>query len=650
MKKIVLTNEQVLGIIKQYKSGSNLNETGEKFGISKPTVKKILIENGVAIKEPIRLTQEKIDKFLEKYKESGSVGVARTYTKIGNEIAIELAKEYDNANTKSCIYCGSIDIAIYKNGSKLPCCYNCKDRHFKEINEKRKETTLEKYGVENINQLESTIQKAKETNMEKYGTEHPLQNKEFYEEYKQRRVAEMGVDNNFKSEEFKERMKEYNQTNFGVDHVSQRDDVRKKISNSHLAISEEEKKKRSDKRKKTIINMYGKEYNSQIISVKLKKQQTFKERYGGTCSYNSPIIRNKIILNKRIKYWETFNILLSNKKIKPLFTKDFYITNVLEKFKYQCEKCNKIIETELITPMHIWCGCDKHRSQFEDQIINWLHSINITTKANAPFYYENTKNLEYEIDVYLPEYNIGIEFCGLYWHSNLFKDRNYHKDKYLYFKEKGIQLIQIFENEWIIKSDIIKSIISYKLKKLNSIYARNCKIKVVSTVDSEQFLSKNHIQGSIGGFVKIGLYYNGKLMSLMVLGEPRFSKDTSWEILRYATILNVSIVGGFQKLLKYFIDTYNPDTIVSFVDVRYFNGNSLVTSTFSCIKHTKPNYFYYKNSKPIETFASRIKYQKHKLIDLLDNYDDTKSEYENMLMNKYSRIFDAGNLKMLWKK
>ena len=49
------------------------------------------------------------------------------------------------------------------------------------IKEKRKETNLQKYGVENVNQLNVVQEKSKQTNLQKYGAEFPIQNKEIFE-------------------------------------------------------------------------------------------------------------------------------------------------------------------------------------------------------------------------------------------------------------------------------------------------------------------------------------------------------------------------------------------------------------------------------------------------------------------------------------
>ena len=53
-----------------------------------------------------------------------------------------------------------------------------------------------------------------------------------------------------------------------------------------------------------------------------------------------------------------------------------------------------------------------------------------------------------EIDIYLPDYKLGIEFNGDYYHSSAFKDKYYHQHKSLLAISKGINLVHIWEHEW----------------------------------------------------------------------------------------------------------------------------------------------------------------------------------------------------------
>ena len=122
----------------------------------------------------------------------------------------------------------------------------------------------------------------------------------------------------------------------------------------------------------------------------------------------------------------------------------------------------------------------------------------------------------------------------------------------------------------------------------------------------------------------------------------RFKKDEI-ELIRSCSKIGYCIVGGFDKLIQYFIKKYEPEKLVSYVDRRYFNGNGY--KKWNLIHETKPNYWYWKKNNSNLYLESRMKYQKHKLKDLLENFDESLTEAENMANNGYLRIYDCGNLK-----
>ena len=253
------------------------------------------------------------------------------------------------------------------------------------------------------------------------------------------------------------------------------------------------------------------------------------------------------------------------------------------------------------------------------------------------------QNIQQEIDIYIPSLKTGIDFHGLYWHSSANKKNNYHLLKYKFFKDNDIEVIQVFENEWVLQQDIVKSIILSRLNlhKTKPIYARKCEIREVSVADYKSFLSENHLQGYAAAKVKLGLYYKDELVQLMSFSKSRFNKNYDWENIRSSAKINSIIVGGFSKLLKHFRKNYE-GSIISYVDVRYFTGAGYIKNGFTVLRHNKPNYFYFKQDTLL--LESRNKYQKHKLSKILDSYDAKLSEYENMVNNKYLRIHDAGNL------
>ena len=255
------------------------------------------------------------------------------------------------------------------------------------------------------------------------------------------------------------------------------------------------------------------------------------------------------------------------------------------------------------------------------------------------------RDSKFEIDVYIPELKIGFEFNGLYWHSELFKDEDYHLNKTIYFNDMGIDIIHIWEDDWIFKQDIIKSIIKSKLNIYeNKIYARKCLFKEVSSKECKEFLNNNHIQGFCVSSNRYGLYYNNELVSLITLGKRRLNlgyknKNNDYELLRFCNKINYNIIGGFSKLWKNFIDNNEIGKIITYSDRSLFSGKVYDKNGFKFIGFTKPGYHYINKGIRV----NRFNYNKSKLIKM--GYDINKTEREIMFNEKIYRIYDCGNYK-----
>lgn len=262
---------------------------------------------------------------------------------------------------------------------------------------------------------------------------------------------------------------------------------------------------------------------------------------------------------------------------------------------------------------------------------------------------ENNRNIisPYELDMVIDDINIAIEFHGLYYHSydrvETPKEKQYHATKCNMCENEGYQLIQIFENEWDDKRQIVESIIKSKLNKNDRIYARNCEITQISSNDVKIFMDENHLQAGLNCKIAYGLKHNNELVCAIGIKNHNIHE---YEISRFACKLGVNVVGGAGRLFKRFIDDYNPKEVLSYADRRFSNGNLYKKLGFKLLSCTKPNYFYIKKNN----VYSRQKFQKHKLHKKLADYDSRMTESENMFNNKYRRIWDAGHLKFMWNK
>jgi hypothetical protein len=258
-----------------------------------------------------------------------------------------------------------------------------------------------------------------------------------------------------------------------------------------------------------------------------------------------------------------------------------------------------------------------------------------------------------EIDFYVPDKKIGFEFDGTYWHSTkVIDDKNTQLKKYNYFKDLGIKVYFINEDDWYNKTGILKSKIKHILgyNDIEKIYARNTTLKYnIPAKEYKEFLNNNHIQGYCHDNFNFGLYYNNTLIAFMSFAYSRNNvnnKNNRLELLRYATDINYRIIGGFSKLLKHsiiYIKQNYPEysCIYSFADISLTNGNVYEKNGFVLDHICKPSYFYiYKHKK-----INRYNYRKSELKKKFPQYYNenlTEFEITEKIPSLY-RIYNCGN-------
>jgi transposase len=285
-----------------------------------------------------------------------------------------------------------------------------------------------------------------------------------------------------------------------------------------------------------------------------------------------------------------------------------------------------------------------YRSNAEISLYNYLTSIFVDDE-----WIHSDKSIigPYELDIVNVSKKLAIEYCGLYWHSELSsgKKQNYHRDKYRKCKEKGYRLITIFDTDDI---DKVKSLLLKLLGSTKKIGARKTSIVKLQSKDAMKFHKKHHLHSAVGGSHHYGLVYNDELVMVSSFGKNRYSDKYQYECSRITSHSNYTVVGGVSKLIKYFIDTDMPSSIITFSDLRFGEGTVYLNCNFERLEDAGPNYWYSKKYTP--TLYSRVKFQKHKLKDILEVYDPLKTEFENMADNDWDRIWDCGNAKYIWKR
>jgi len=314
--------------------------------------------------------------------------------------------------------------------------------------------------------------------------------------------------------------------------------------------------------------------------------------------------------------------------------------------KLKCNKHNVEFEETYndFQQGHTGCPvCNGIYNQIPPSLKSFIEELNIETE------YGNRSILGgKELDIFFPKHNVAIEYNGYYWHSNeILNKPSYHKNKTDECWKKGIQLIHIWEGDWIDKSEIIKSIIRSKLKlPLYIIQARKCIVREIkNNVELNGFLQTNHLQGHVNSSIKIGLFYDESLISVMTFGKLRKSlgqkhKEGNYELLRFCNKVDHLVIGGASRLFNYFLKTYKPDKVISYANRDISKGDIYEKLGFKNKGITAPGYFYVVNGKKI----NRFNYRKDKLISM--GYNPSLSEKEIIKSIKHIKtIYNSGNIK-----
>jgi hypothetical protein len=514
----------------------------------------------------------------------------------------------------------------------------------KEIRNKVEKTNIERYGDKVALKSKTIREKIKETFIKNYGADNPFKLEKIKDKIKKTNLLKYGAENPFSSEEIKNKIKEANFKKYGTEYATNNRKVKEKTKNTNLKKYGFDNPAKSKKIRNKIIRTNEKKYGVKctlsLKEVKDKIKKTNLERYGAENYF-----QNKEFLEKN--KLGNYNKLLTLENCIPLFTLEEYIGKYKEGpvvYKWKCTKCNTEFEDDILVELPRCPSCFPliNGSSFIEAEIREFIKEYIDIECNKEFYYDSRKN--YEIDIFIPSKNIGIELNGLYWHSERSggKKRNYHLDKTKFFEKMGIQIIHIWDSEWLNKKEIVKSLLLSKINIYKDrIYARECNIKEVDSSLAREFFVNNHLQGGINSKINIGLFYNDRIISCLSFSKSRFNKNLEYEITRFANSLNVTVIGGFSKLLNYFSKNYYPKSVITYADKRFSVGTLYLKNGFTFLRESKPNYFYMKNYRNPE---SREKYQKHKLKSILPIYDESLSEWQNMKNNKYDRVWDCGNL------
>lgn len=510
-----------------------------------------------------------------------------------------------------CDYCGKIFLRTKKDRKKL-------------------NKNLDK---DSCGDKECSAKKKKETNIKLFGTEHYFQSDKFQKQSETTNLLKFGSSKYFNSDDFATKRKRTMKSKYGVENPMQDSDIQKKQQKTCLErygvdnyaktqefadreISEQTEMSKA-KRQATCLSKYGKISFAQTDEYWAGRIKTCQDKFGTDHPHQNEEVRAKFIQTMLDKYG----------------VENYAQT---EEFK---TKYKQLCMERYGVPNPLCLQDNRQYGKAQQELADWINSFGFNFKTDYSILDGK------ELDLYDPSLKLAIEYCGLFWHTELSpqpRTRNYHYEKYKKCLKKGIRLITIFEDEWKYRrpqcENILKSILGIQDK---TFYARNCDVKEV--IDSN-FFEQYHIQGHGRlTIITFGLWENNELIGAMSLGRHhRKSKDLVLDRLCFAN--GIRIVGGASKLFsvcKKWAKMHGYDKIITWSDNRWSAGNVYPQMGFALDANLPQDYSYVELSKPYK----RISKQSQKKSTVKCPVGKTEKEFATE--RGLARIWDCGKKRWL---
>lgn len=282
-------------------------------------------------------------------------------------------------------------------------------------------------------------------------------------------------------------------------------------------------------------------------------------------------------------------------------------------------------------------SCKVQTSGSELELGEFLNSLGFMVEAGRRDLLQESRQ---EVDFYIPSKQVGIEFNGVYFHSEKFKDKNYHLQKLSIAQLSGIKLIQIWEDDWILRTNIVKEHIRQVLGQSTrpKVNGRDLSIQEISVSQAREFLAANHIQG----FVPSSIYLGGVVGDELVAVASFRKQGEDFLLTRYATTSQVR--GGHSKLIKHFERNYSYKTLITFADLTFGCGGLYRSTGWVEDGTLPPDYSYLRNGIRYHKFKYRITKFKN---DPTLKYEEGLTERELAKLNGLLRVYDAGKIRFI---
>lgn len=343
--------------------------------------------------------------------------------------------------------------------------------------------------------------------------------------------------------------------------------------------------------------------------------------------------KNRISMTKRLGSVDVLNrILERNEDFEILTPVEEYFSRQRQYLEFRCKKCDTVSKKTLqaFERGSLCPSCYPiSKSKCELEIYEFVKSVEESEVISG----DRTVIGPKEIDVFIPQKNFGIEFNGLYWHSEMIDSASKEDllDKTIKCSEKGIKLMHIFSDEWESKKDICKSMIRNRLGLSRRIFARKCKVKVLDKSEFDEFMNSSHIDGKVNSSIRLGLVYNEELVCAIGFRKPRQKKWSDYiEISRFANALDTTVVGGLSKLISFMKKNNCVEKVMTYSDRRFGFGDAYRNVGYSNVGFSGVDYWYTDGISRFDRFTIKT--------------DVNMTEKEKAAQMKLYKVWGCGSL------
>lgn len=309
---------------------------------------------------------------------------------------------------------------------------------------------------------------------------------------------------------------------------------------------------------------------------------------------------------------------------------------------FVCDKHGEFITT--INGFRDGAGCPRcanHLSANEALISSFMSNIigpdEIITR-------DRTIIAPKELDIFIPSKNLAVEYCGDYWHTEHKRGKSTHYEKWKLCKEKNIQLITIFESQFLARKDHYLRYLQSKIAHNNTVGARKCEVLLVQPSEIKGFMEENHIQGFANSKICVALKHNNEIVGAMTFGAHHRQNQLEGVVLnRLCFKSGITIQGGASKMLKFAIPKLKEmgySKIITWSDNAISTGNVYQQIGFTKDDDLGPDYFYSK----AHTFKPKQSMTKKALLKM-GATGNTELEMARSL--GYERVWDCGKTRWI---